>query len=86
MSLYDFVDVWKHTIKLERLVDPEPGALYPRLIEASGRCPLEDVGGPWGYAEILEAIGDKAHERHAEICEQLGSVFDPKDFDPEPLT
>ncbi len=83
--LYDFGDGWEHTIKLERLVDPEPGAHYPRLIEASGRCPPEDVGGPWGYAEMLEAIGDKAHERHAEICEWLGSEFDPKDFDPEPL-
>jgi len=34
--LYDFGDGWEHTIKLERLVDPEPGALYPRLIEISG--------------------------------------------------
>ena len=44
--LYDFGDGWEHTIKVERLVDREPGALYPRLIEASGRCPPEDIGGP----------------------------------------
>ena len=37
--LYDFGDGWEHTVKVERLIDPEPGALYPRLIEASGRCP-----------------------------------------------
>jgi hypothetical protein len=83
--LYDFGDGWDHTIKIERLVDPEPDTLYPRLIEASGRCPLEDVGGPWGYAEMLEAMGDKKHERHAEIREWLGEEFDPKDFDAEPL-
>src|SRR5579872_3705458 len=47
--LYDVGDGWEHTIKVERLTDPEPGKLYPRLIEASGRCPPEDVGGPWGY-------------------------------------
>ena len=76
---------WERTIKIERLVDAEPGALYPRLIEASGRCPPEDVGGPWGYAEMLEAIGDKKHERHVEIREWLGEDFDPKIFDPEPL-
>lgn len=42
---------------------------YPRLIEASGRCPPEDVGGPWGYGELLEAIADPKHERHAEFKE-----------------
>jgi Plasmid pRiA4b ORF-3-like protein len=31
--LYDFGDGWEHTIKVERLADPAPGALYPRLIE-----------------------------------------------------
>jgi hypothetical protein len=39
--LYDFGDGWEHTIKIERLMTPEPGALYPRLIEVSGRCPPE---------------------------------------------
>ena len=50
--LYDFGDGWEHTIKIERLIDPEPGILYPRLIEAKGRCPPEDIGGPWGYARV----------------------------------
>jgi hypothetical protein len=54
---------------------PGPGAisaaisLYPRLIAAAGRCPPEDCGGPWGYAEFLDAIRDPAHERHAELKE-----------------
>jgi hypothetical protein len=76
--LYDFGDGWEHTIKVERLLDPEPGALYPRLIEASGRCPPEDVGGPWGYTEFLEAMRDPKHERHAE----LAGWIDQEDFDP----
>lgn len=75
--LYDFGDGWEHTVKVERLIDPEPGALYPRLIEASGRCPPEDIGGPWGYAEFLEAIGNQKHERHAEFKERLADDFDP---------
>jgi hypothetical protein len=54
--LYDFGDGWEHTIKVERLIDPAPGLLYPRLVEAVGACPPEDVGGRWGYAEFLEAI------------------------------
>lgn len=75
--LYDFGDGWEHTVKVERLIDPEPGALYPRLIEASGRCPPEDIGGPWGYAEFLEAIGNPKHERHDEFKEWLADDFDP---------
>ena len=76
--LYDFGDGWEHTVKVERLIDPEPGALYPRLIEASGRCPPEDTGGPWGYAEFLEAIGNPKHERHDEFKEWHADDFDPK--------
>jgi hypothetical protein len=79
--LYDFGDGWDHTIKVERLIDPEPGVLYPRLIEATGRCPPEDVGGPWGYAEFLEAVNNPRHERHAELKEWLGDDFDPNAAD-----
>jgi hypothetical protein len=75
--LYDFGDGWEHTIKIERLADPEPGELYPRLIEVTGRCPPEDCGGPWGYAELLAAIKDPRHERHAELTEWIGDHFDP---------
>jgi hypothetical protein len=32
--LYDFGDGWEHTIRIERLIDPELGRLYPRLIES----------------------------------------------------
>ena len=63
----------------------EPGIVYPRLIEASGRCPPEDVGGPWGYGEMLEALEDPGHERHAETLEWLGEDFDPNAFDAERL-
>jgi hypothetical protein len=79
--LYDFGDGWEHTIKVERLIDAEPGLIYPRLIEAIGRCPPEDVGGPWGYPEFLDAIHDPKHERHAEFSEWIGDDFDPNFVD-----
>jgi pRiA4b ORF-3-like protein len=84
--LYDFGDGWEHTIKVERLTDPESGVLYPRLIEVSGRCPPEDCGGPWGYAEFLGAIKDPKHERHAELTEWIGDDFDPDDDNARRLT
>ncbi|UZE51577.1 plasmid pRiA4b ORF-3 family protein [Rhodopseudomonas sp. P2A-2r] len=81
--LYDFGDGWDHTIKIERLIDPEFGIRYPRLLEAVGRCPPEDVGGPIGYAEALEAISDPKHERHEECKEWMPENFDPSVVNPE---
>lgn len=83
--LYDFGDGWTHTIKVERLIDPEPGVVYPRLIEAVGRCPPEDVGGPPGYAEFVDAMNDPKHERHAEFAEWIGGEFDPDIINPHSL-
>jgi len=45
------------------------------------RGPPEDVGGPWGYGEFLEAIADPKHERHKELLEWCGGDFDPQQFD-----
>jgi hypothetical protein len=84
--IYDFGDGWEHAIKIDRLCDPEAGALYPRLIAASGRCPPEDCGGPWGYAEFLDAIRDPAHEQHAELKQWIGCDFDPNHVDCDGLT
>src|ERR1700712_3310181 len=51
--LYDFGDGWEHTVKVERVTDAVPGLAYPVLIDAVGRCPPEDVGGPWGLCRVL---------------------------------
>jgi hypothetical protein len=67
--VYDFGDDWHHTVKLEAIDAPEPEVVYPRLLSAKGRCPPEDVGGPWGYAEYLEAMADPNHERDTEMVE-----------------
>ncbi len=79
--LYDFGDGWEHTVKVERVIDAVPGLAYPVLIDAVGRCPPEDVGGPWGYAEFLDALADPAHENHAEMKDWIGETFDPKAVD-----
>ena len=77
--LYDFGDGWEHTIKILRFDDAEPGRKHPVLVEASGRCPPEDVGGPWGYADFLDAIADPDHEQHDDAREWYPDDFDPKD-------
>jgi Plasmid pRiA4b ORF-3-like protein len=75
--LYDYGDGWEHTIRIERIGQALPGELYPRLLDATGRCPPEDIGGPPGYFEFLQAIADPKHERHAEFRECYDTDFDP---------
>jgi|GEM_PF-2342688 len=42
--LYDFGDGWEHSIKIERIF-PAIGEEKPMLLEATGHCPPEDIGG-----------------------------------------
>jgi hypothetical protein len=84
--LYDFGDGWEHTIKVEATGPTSPGILYPRLIQADGRCPPEDVGGPHGYADYLDAMADPRHERHDECVQWRGPGFDPNVVDVAVLT
>lgn len=80
--LYDFGDGWEHTVRIERIEPANPALSYPLLIEATGRCPPEDVGGPPGYEEFLAAMADPRHERHAEMLDWHGEIFDPQTVDP----
>ena len=59
---------------------PRCGSAYPHFVDARGRCPPEDVGGPWGYADYLEAMSDPTHKRHAEFMSWLGRR-DPNEID-----
>ena len=84
--IYDFGDCWEHTIRIERVTDAVPGVACPRLIEAVGRCPPEDVGGSWGYREFLDVLADPDHEEYAERLEWVGGPFDATNADVESLT
>jgi hypothetical protein len=83
--LYDFGDGWEHTVKVERVTEAVPGVTYPLLIDATGQCPPEDVGGSWGYDEFLEALADPDHESHAEMKVWAGRNYDPKAVDVDRL-
>jgi hypothetical protein len=78
-------DGWEHTVKVERVTEAVPGVAYPLLIEATGRCPPEDVGGSWDYDEFLEALADLTHESHAEMKMWAGKDYDPKAVDVDRL-
>lgn len=46
--LYDFGDGWDHILKLERWFENTITEGLPLLLESTGRCPPEDIGGPDG--------------------------------------
>jgi len=84
--VYDFGDNWEHTITIGKACQPKSGELYPRLVAAEGRCPPEDVGGPWGYFHILESLKDPSPEQREEFVMWYGEAdFDPENFQPELL-
>jgi Plasmid pRiA4b ORF-3-like protein len=84
--VYDFGDGWEHDIVVEEVLAAEPGARYPACLAGRGRCPPEDCGGVWGYADLRETLADPTHEEHADMLEWLGIAtaadFDPDAFDP----
>ena len=75
--LYDFGDSWDHVIKLEKWFDNTSTDGLPLLLDAIGRCPPEDIGGPPGYAGYLEAIGDPGHPEHEHMRTWGSDRFDP---------
>jgi hypothetical protein len=85
LYLYDFGDNWRHEVIFEGCLRAEAGQRYPLCLEGEKNCPLENVGGVWGYAEFLEALADPSHEEHEEFLEWAGN-FDPEDFDAVKMT
>lgn len=79
--LYDFGDGWTHSIKVEKIEPAIAGLDYPFLIQASGRCPPEDVGGPHAYAEFLNIVADPKHPEHDQLRTWAGGSFDPQFVD-----
>jgi len=77
---YDFGDSWTHILLLEKILPPDPKLHYPRCLAGKRACPPEDVGGAWGYAEFLEAIGKSDHPEHDDMLAWCGGAFDPEAF------
>ena len=78
---YDFGDSWVHEIKVEKVLDPEPGVRYPRCLAGKRACPPEDCGGVPGYERMMAVIANPKDEEHEEMLEWLGEGFDPEAFD-----
>ncbi|WP_148222442.1 plasmid pRiA4b ORF-3 family protein [Rhodococcus opacus] len=83
--LYDFGDDWIHHIVVEAVDAPDPDSPAALCLDGGNMAPCEDSGGPWGWADKIEASADPHHEEHVEIREWLGlrpgQQLDPTSFD-----
>jgi hypothetical protein len=79
---YDFGDSWEHSLVLEKRLPVDPTTTYPVCTDGQLACPPEDCGGIPGFYDLVEALGDPAHERHKEMLDWIGE-FDPQAFSVE---
>jgi hypothetical protein len=84
--IYDFGDWWEHDVAVEDVFPAEPDERYPICVGGERACPPEDVGGAYGYGELLVAIADPAHPEHETMRSWLGRRFDPAAFSPQVAT
>jgi hypothetical protein len=80
---YDFGDDWLHEILVEKILPVDPGVNYPICLAGKRACPPEDVGGIWGYYQLLQVINDPNHNEHESMKQWVGGLFDPEEFDLE---
>jgi Plasmid pRiA4b ORF-3-like protein len=75
---YDFGDGWEHEVTVNKVTARAKPA-KPRCVAGARACPPEDCGGVGGYASLLEALGDPAHEEHVSSRSWSGN-FQPERF------
>lgn len=78
---YDFRDNSHHTVEVEKIQRPQPGATYPRCSAGRRASPPENSGGPCCYTDMLTAIRARKGPRYREIREWGDHRHDPKGFD-----
>jgi hypothetical protein len=81
---YDFGDDWEHQIQVEKLLELDPEARYPRCTGGRRAAPPDDCGGIDIYHDPLATLADPQDPEHAEALDWLGlntaEEFDPAAF------
>lgn len=68
--IYDFGDYWDHEIIIEK-VEEDPLFRIPQVLKIKGASPIEDIGGPPGFAMAKEILESPSHPEYEEFSESL---------------
>ena len=79
--VYDFGDNWNHTIRLQKVLEPKKGQIYPRIVGGKRACPPEDCGSVPGYEDLCEKLAGPDCPEKKELQEWLDGPYDPEKFD-----
>jgi len=82
--LYDFGDSWEHKVTVEKIVPDVAPPTY-MLLDARGRCPPQDCGGPPGYERLLQVLADPGDPDHEDMTMWAGGPIDPRAADTRSL-
>jgi hypothetical protein len=77
---YDFGDSWDHSVVVEKIGDDVEIA-NPVCVGGARACPPEDSGGPWGYAEKLNALANVEGDEERDYLREWMGEFDPEQFE-----
>lgn len=76
--IYDMGDNWEHKILCEGLLIRPKGKRLPCCIDGAMNHAFEDVGGVWGYQDMVQALQDQTNPEHKEQLEWLVECFGKK--------
>ena len=89
---YDMGDDWEHVILCEALMIKPPRLRLPACTDGAMNHALEDVGGIWGYQEIVDVIANQHHPDYQQAVADLQECFgkrilkyDAAAFDPKKI-
>ncbi len=79
--IYDFSDLWSHTIILEEIIHDTKNYFYPFCIEGERECPIEDWGGVEGYYDMIKKLQTPGLPEYENYFELAGEEYDAEYFD-----
>ena len=77
---YDFGDEWVHDIEVEEILPVTPDQPLPQCITGKRAGAPEDIGGPWGYGALIEAMAKPTHPERANFAKII-ATYKPDVFD-----
>ncbi len=83
--LYDFGDGWTMDVVVESIEPLDPEKQYPVCLAGKRHGPMEDSGGPWGYAQKVETLKNPDDPYYEQIAEWMGADWDAEYFDRDEL-